>query len=124
VPLVKLAWGRSGDKGNKANIGIIARKPEYFPYIVDALTEQQVRERFSHFLEAGSNVSRFQLPGLNALNFLLDEVLGGGGMASIRNDAQGKGYAQLLLEVPIKIPANKVPAEMAKHSVNSKEGMS
>jgi hypothetical protein len=107
VPLIALAWGRSGDKGNKANVGIIARKPEYLPYICAALTEDVVRERFAHFLAdatAGS-VERFLLPGSHAVNFLLHDVLGGGGVASIRNDPQGKGYAQLLLSCPIRIPA-------------------
>jgi hypothetical protein len=106
VPLIVLAWGRSGDKGNKANIGIIARKQEYLPYIYHALTEAVVSERFSHFLEdtAKGNVERFLLPGSNALNFLLHDVLGGGGVASIRNDPQGKGYAQLLLSCPIPVP--------------------
>ena len=107
VPLIALAWGRSGDKGNKANIGIIARDPQYLPYICNTLTEQLVTERFAHFLdntEAG-NVERFTLPGSNAINFLLHDVLGGGGVASIRNDAQGKGYAQLLLSCPVPVPA-------------------
>ena len=106
VPLIALAWGRSGDKGNKANIGIIARRQEYLPYIYHALTEAVVSERFSHFLEdaAKGNVERFLLPGSNALNFLLHDVLGGGGVASIRNDPQGKGYAQLLLSCPIPVP--------------------
>ena len=113
VPLVKLAWGRSGDKGNKANIGIIARRPEYLPYIVTALTEAEVAARFAHFMEsaaapdpAGPGLQRFLLPGVNAINFLLNAVLGGGGMASIRNDAQGKGYAQLLLDMPVPVPAD------------------
>ena len=107
VPLIALAWGRSGDKGNKANIGIIARKQEYLPYICAALTEEVVRARFAHFLENTSkdNVERFLLPGTNAINFLLHDVLGGGGVASIRNDPQGKGYAQLLLSCPIPVPA-------------------
>lgn len=106
VPLIALAWGRSGDKGNKANIGIIARKPEYLPYIVAALTEAAVSERFAHFLADTSpgSVERFILPGAHAINFLLHDVLGGGGVASIRNDPQGKGYAQLLLSCAIPIP--------------------
>ena len=103
VPLVALAWARSGDKGDKANIGVIARRAEYFPYICRALSEDVVTERFAHFLQGG--VERFVLPGPHALNFLLHNVLGGGGVASLRNDPQGKGYAQLLLEVPIEIPA-------------------
>ena len=112
VPLIALAWGRSGDKGNKANIGIIARKQEYLPYICAALTEEVVRARFAHFLENTSqdNVERFLLPGTNAINFLLHDVLGGGGVASIRNDPQGKGYAQLLLSCPIPVPSTLAAA--------------
>lgn len=106
VPLVALAWGRSGDKGDKANIGIIARRQEYLPYIYAALTETVVRKRFAHFLSntGRGSVERYLLPASNAINFLLHDVLGGGGVASIRNDAQGKGYAQLLLSCPISIP--------------------
>jgi hypothetical protein len=105
VPLIKLAWGRSGDKGNKANVGIIARNSEYLPYIWAALTEPVIAARFDHFLEDSSpgNVERFLMPGSNALNILLHSVLGGGGVASIRNDAQGKGYAQLLLACPVPV---------------------
>jgi hypothetical protein len=107
VPLVALAWGRSGDKGDKANIGIIARRPEYLPFIYQALTEQVVTQRFAHFLaDTGpGNVERFLLPGSHAINFLLHAALGGGGVASIRNDPQAKGYAQLLLSCPIPVTA-------------------
>ncbi len=106
VPLVKLAWGRSGDKGDKANVGIIARRAEYLPWIWAELTEDVVRERFAHFLAAPTHASveRFLLPGSHAINFLLHAVLGGGGIASLRNDPQGKGYAQLLLSCPIHLP--------------------
>jgi hypothetical protein len=106
VPLIDLAWGRSGDKGDKANIGIIARKREYLPYICAAITEAVVRERFAHFLQdiSEGSVDRYLLPASNAINFLLHDVLGGGGVASIRNDAQGKGYAQLLMSCPISVP--------------------
>ena len=97
VPLIKLAWGRSGDKGNKANIGIIARKPEYLPYIWTALTEEKVGNVYKHFADDPAAVEKFYLPGSNAINFLIDNVLGGGGAASLRNDAQAKGYAQILL---------------------------
>ena len=113
VPLVALAWARSGDKGDKANIGVIARRAEYLPYICRSLTVDVVAERFGHFLKGG--VERFFLPGPHAINFVLHNVLGGGGIASLRNDPQGKGYAQLLLEVPIEIPVtlakrDKLPA--------------
>ncbi len=107
VPLIKLAWGRSGDKGNKANIGIIARQPEYLPFIASALTEQALAVRFNHFVDGP--VERFLMPGLNAINFLLHDALGGGGIASLRNDPQGKCFAQILLDHPIA-----VPVEMAK----------
>lgn len=108
VPLVALAWGRSGDKGNKGNVGIIARDPSYLPYIYATLTEEIVRQRFAHFLQHSDpdcgSVERYLLPGSNAINFLLHDALGGGGVASLRNDPQGKGFAQLLLEVPIPVP--------------------
>jgi hypothetical protein len=103
VPLIKIAHGRSGDKGNNANIGILARKPEYFPIIRDQITEDAVQDWFSHFLEGG--VDRFDLPGVSGINFLLHDVLGGGGIASLRHDPQGKAYAQILLDYPVKVPA-------------------
>lgn len=105
IPLIRLAWGRSGDKGNKANIGIIARKQEYLPYIWEALTVDKVGEVLGHFSEDPATVERFYLPGSNAINFLIDNVLGGGGVASLRNDAQGKGYAQILLRQNIPVSA-------------------
>ncbi|MCF6321793.1 MAG: DUF1446 domain-containing protein [Rhizobiaceae bacterium] len=102
VPLIKLAWGRSGDKGDKANIGIIAREKQYLPYIWQQLDEKAVEQWFEHFLKG--NVERYFMPGMNAINFVLDQVLEGGGTASLRNDPQAKGYAQLLLAYEIKIP--------------------
>jgi hypothetical protein len=111
VPLIKLALARSGDKGNKANVGIIARQPEFLPYIYAALNEQAVAERFAHFLPEGatqqslSYVERYLMPGTHAINFLIHDVLGGGGMASIRNDAQGKGFGQLMLDASIPVSA-------------------
>jgi hypothetical protein len=102
VPLIALAVGRSGDKGNSANIGIIARRPEYLPWLRAALTEDAVRDWFAH---AGvSKVERFDLPGIHALNFVLHDALGGGGVASLRVDAQGKAYAQMLMDRPIPVP--------------------
>ena len=102
VPLVKLAWGRSGDKGDKANIGIIARDRKYIPYIWHQLDENAVAYWFGHFLKG--NVERYYMPGLGAINYVLDRVLDGGGIASLRNDPQAKGYAQILLEFKIEIP--------------------
>jgi hypothetical protein len=105
VPLVKLAWGRSGDKGNKANIGIIARDAAYLPYIWAALDEDAIRHRFGHFIGENLALARFYLPGSHAMNILIEDALGGGGVASLRNDPQGKAYAQVLLDHPISIPA-------------------
>ena len=102
VPLIRLAYGRSGDKGDKVNIGIIARQSKYLPYIWTALTPEVVASCFSCFLDG--RVERFLLPGIHAINFVLHDVLGGGGIASLRNDAQGKGYAQILLAQPIDLP--------------------
>ncbi|MCR5860462.1 DUF1446 domain-containing protein [Mesorhizobium sp. J428] len=104
VRLVELAWGRSGDKGDIANIGILARKPEYLPYIRSALTEETVKDYFEHL--CNGPVERFELPGIHALNFLLHDSLGGGGIASVRIDPQGKGFAQMLLDIQIPVPAD------------------
>jgi hypothetical protein len=102
IPLIDLAWARSGDKGDRANVGIIARKADYIPYISHALTEKAVQQHFSHFNP--SKVDRFFLPGLNAINFVLHDVLGGGGIASLRVDPQGKAYGQILLHHRVKVP--------------------
>jgi hypothetical protein len=104
VPLVRLAWGRSGDKGNHSNIGIVARRPEWLPWLRAQVTEQRVKEWLAH-LVAGE-VTRFDVPGIQAMNFLCTEALDGGGMASLRNDPLGKGMAQILLTLPVKVPAD------------------
>ena len=106
VPLIRVAYGRSGDKGNKANIGIIARDPKFYPAICNFLDEKVVKDCFSNFLEG--SVERYFLPGSNSLNFILNDVLGGGGPASLRNDPQGKAYAQILLDQTIPIPAKLI----------------
>ncbi|HLV78255.1 MAG TPA: acyclic terpene utilization AtuA family protein [Marinobacter sp.] len=109
VPLIRLAWARSGDKGDHSNIGVIARKPEYLPLIEAALTEQSVARWMAHTLNPDTGkVTRWSLPGLHALNFLLEHSLGGGGVASLRIDPQGKAFAQQLLEYPVPVPAGLV----------------
>ena len=106
VPLVKLAWARSGDKGNHANIGVIARKTDYLPFLRAALTETAVAEYMKHVLDADhGSVSRWELPGFSAMNFLLRNALGGGGIASLRIDPQGKAFAQQLLDFPVPVSA-------------------
>jgi hypothetical protein len=102
VPLIRLAYARSGDKGDNANIGVLPRRPEYADWIWSKLTEAEVERRFAHYLKG--RVERFFMPGTGAINFLLHNVLGGGGVASLRNDPQAKGYSQILLQTPIPIP--------------------
>ena len=106
VPLIRLAFARSGDKGNNANIGVMARKASYAPFIRAALSEAAVAAWFSHLFVGGKGkVERFDLPGTHALNFLLHDALGGGGVASLRNDPQGKALAQQLLDFPVPVTA-------------------
>lgn len=110
VPLVTVAHARSGDKGNYSNIGVIARQPEFLPWIRASLTEENVAEYMKHVFEGTAEgqtnkVIRYELPGMNALNILLENALGGGGIASLRIDPQGKAFAQQLLDMPVKIPA-------------------
>ena len=99
VRLDRLAWVRSGDKGDMSNIGVAARDPAFMPYIWAALSEDAVRARFAHLVEG--EVRRWYLPGSHAMNILMDAALGGGGMASLRNDAQGKTFGQVLAGMPV-----------------------
>ena len=103
VPLVALAYGRSGDKGDNANIGIFARKPEYQPILDAEVTEEAVARYFAHRING--KVSRWRLPGINGFNFLLRQALGGGGMASLKADPLAKAFAQMLLDMPVRVPA-------------------
>ena len=103
VPLIQLAHGRSGDKGDKANIGLIARRAEDLAALSAWLTPERVAAHFAH--RAPRLVERFDLPGLNAINFVLHDVLGGGGMASLHTDNLAKAYAQVLLAMHVPAPA-------------------
>jgi hypothetical protein len=103
VPLIKLAIARSGDKGDFANIGVIARKPEYLPFIKAALTEAALAEYFAHLVKG--SVERWDVPGIDGMNFLMKQALGGGGIASLNVDPQAKAYAQMLLDFPIPVPS-------------------
>jgi hypothetical protein len=107
VPLIRLAWGRSGDKGNHANIGVIARKPAYADVLRRELTAERVADFFAHLAPGAAPplVQRWELPGLHAFNYLLKDVLGGGGVASLRYDPQGKSYAQMLMDLAMAVPA-------------------
>ena len=101
VPLIRLAVGRSGDKGNNANIGIIARREHYLPFIKAALTDKTVKDFFA--MTGVNRVERFDLPGIAALNIVLHNCLGGGGVVSLRIDPQGKGFAQMLMDFPVPV---------------------
>ncbi|MFO1115986.1 MAG: acyclic terpene utilization AtuA family protein [Beijerinckiaceae bacterium] len=103
TPLIALAYGRSGDKGDTANIGVIARRPEFLDAIRAAATPGAVQRYMRHFVEG--EVERFEWPGLGGFNFLLHRALGGGGVSSLRHDPQGKAFAQILLEMEIPAPA-------------------
>jgi hypothetical protein len=105
VPLILLAWARSGDKGNHSNIGVIARKPDYLMYIEATLTDEVVANYFSHVLSDRGEVKSWRLSGFSARNYLLRNSLGGGGISSLRIDPQGKAFAQQLLQYPIRVPA-------------------
>src|SRR6187399_3369276 len=101
VQLVKLAHARSGDKGDTANVGLIALKPEYYPILVREVTADKVKEHFGPIVKGG--VERFELPNLGALNFLLHESLGGGGTLSLMTDAQGKTFSTALLRMHVDL---------------------
>jgi len=101
VRLIDIAHARSGDKGDTANIGVIALAPKYYPLLVRELTVERVAEHFRGMITGG--VERFELPNLNALNFLLHGALGGGGTISLKTDAQGKTLSTALLRMEIEV---------------------
>jgi hypothetical protein len=102
IQLRWLAHARSGDKGNTANVGLIALEPEYYPLLVKEVTPARVAR---HFKGMVSGVDRYELPNLDALNFLLHDALDGGGTISLKTDAQGKVYSTALLRMEISVPA-------------------
>ena len=102
VKLLKIAHGRSGDKGNGSNVGIIARHPDIYPFLVEKLTSEVVKEHMKHVCKG--KVERYELPNLGALNFILHESLGGGGTVSLKLDAQGKTHASQVLRMDINVP--------------------
>lgn len=115
VPLIRLAVARSGDKGNHSNIGVMAREAEFLPWIAASLSETAVAEWMAHVLDADrGQVTRWYLPGSHSLNFLLENSLGGGGVASLRIDPQGKAFAQQLLQMPVAVPAS-ILAKLDNH---------
>jgi hypothetical protein len=102
IKLLELAHARSGDKGDTANVGVIAYKPEYYPFLKEVLTPERVKKHFKGICYG--KVERFELPNLDALNFLLYQALGGGGTQTLRHDAQGKTFSTALLRMEVDVP--------------------
>lgn len=111
VPLIQLCYGRSGDKGDTANIGLVARSERVYAWLRDYLTAERVKEHFGHLCKGP--VLRYEVPNLLALNFLLERSLGGGGTVSLRIDPQGKTLAEALLMMSVDAPAELLPRDAA-----------
>ena len=101
IRLIDIAHARSGDKGDTGNVGVIARKPEYYPILAKYLTIERVKAHFDGI--AFGEVERFEMPNIGALNFLLHHALGGGGTISLKNDAQGKTLSSIMLRMEIDV---------------------
>src|SRR5205809_620257 len=108
IQLTRLAHGRSGDKGDTANIGLIALRDDFYPILVREVSAARVKQHFKGICKGA--VERFELPNLCALNFLLHESLGGGGTLSLMTDAQGKTFSTALLRMEIDVPADEARA--------------
>lgn len=102
VHLLKIAHGRSGDKGSGSNVGIIARHPDIYPFLVEQLTPERVKEHVGPLCKG--SVVRYELPNIHALNFLLNDSLDGGGTVSLKLDAQGKTHASIVLRMKLDVP--------------------
>ncbi len=107
VPLYRAAHGRTGDKGNRSNISVVAWHPDLYPAIVEQITEAAVARQFAH--RRPTKVARHLLPKLHAMNFVLDDVLDGGVNDSLNLDSHGKALSFLLLELPITLSTDLVP---------------
>ncbi len=107
IQLIQIAHARSGDKGDTGNVGVISRKPEYYPILKKYLTTDVVKKHFEGICLG--KVERFEIPNLHALNFLLHNSLGGGGTVSLKNDAQGKTLSSAMLRMEIEMTENINP---------------
>jgi hypothetical protein len=116
VPLWRAAHGRTGDKGNRANISVIAWASELYPLLVEQITEAAVEQAFAH--RRPTRVQRFLLPNLQAMNFVLDDVLDGGVNDALNLDSHGKSLSFLLLELPLVVPAALTPLLRGPASVS------
>jgi hypothetical protein len=123
VQLVDVAHARSGDKGDTANVGLIALRPEWYDVLQQQVTVERVAEHFRGMIEG--DVERYELPNLNALNFLLHGALDGGGTLSLKTDAQGKVYSTALLRMTIDVPDSDasrlgLPSVASRKSANAR----
>jgi hypothetical protein len=107
IPLRQIAFARSGDKGNSANVAVFARTPATYAFLRSHLTVDRVHDYFRPL--GVTRVTRYEVPNLEALNFVLEHALAGGGSRSLRIDAQGKALGMALLELPIEVPLNLLP---------------
>jgi hypothetical protein len=112
VQLIRIAHGRSGDKGDTVNVGVIARRPEWYPVLQEQVTADRVRAHFGDMVKGG--VERFELPNINALNFLLHGALDGGGTVSLMTDAQGKTFSTALLRMEVEVADHLLSSERTK----------
>jgi hypothetical protein len=112
VPLYALAHGRSGDKGDGSNVGIMAYDRRGYEILLETLTPERVKAHFKGIVRG--EVERYEMPNLFALNFILNDSLGGGGSGSLKTDAQGKTHAMALLRMEIEVPADYEPADVGK----------
>lgn len=110
VKLLKIAYARSGDKGNGSNVGVIARHPKIYEFLEKELTTDVVKEHMKHICKG--TVKRYELPNIGALNFLLNDSLGGGGSVSLKLDAQGKTHASQMLRMDIDVPDELLALEL------------
>jgi hypothetical protein len=123
ILLNDIAHGRSGDKGDTVNVGVIARRPEFWDLIRQQLSVERVRAHFGEMVKG--DVERFELPNLHALNFLLHEALGGGGTVSLMTDAQGKTFSTAMLRMELELPdelAALLPAGASAASGRTPDG--
>jgi hypothetical protein len=114
VPLHAIAHGRSGDKGNRLNVNVIAYRPEAWPVLLAQVTEARIAELFSH--RGATDVTRYVLPKLQALNFVIDDALEGGVNSSLSLDTHGKTLSFLVLGLPVRVPASLLPPGFAAHA--------
>jgi hypothetical protein len=118
IPLAQIAHARSGDKGDISNIGVIAYSPEYYPVLLRELTAERVKEYFGPLVSG--RVVRYELPNLDALNFLMEQALDGGGTISLRTDAQGKTHAAALLRMDIEVSQDELAIDRERRQGSSR----